>query len=111
MLSTEGQKNRKLLKQIAYKMWKADIEILSEREINIPLDAIEIYMLIYGQYNILLEYETGTFALKIMLNGKYEYIDKYTDKKIIYGFDSLIENNIINNYKVLDLLLKNTKNN
>ena len=109
MLSNEGDMNRKLLKELALKKWKNNLVIQKEIEIEIPVDAFEIYMLIYGQFKILLEYEIGTFALKIWSGEKYEYLDKFTNDRIVYGFESIVSENITWNYRVLDDVLEDLK--
>jgi hypothetical protein len=106
MLSNEGMENLKLLKQLAYRTWGTNLQIMAEKVINIPVDAFEIQMKIYCCYDILLEYETGTFALKIWDESKFVYLDKLTDEKVIYGFDSMITDSIMNNFNILDRVLK-----
>ena len=109
MLSNEGIVNLKLLKDMALNTWKDNIVLSREREIQIPVDAFEFQAQIYEHFKVLLEYETGTFALKIWTGEKYEYIEKFTSNKIFYGFDSMMPKNIQHNFDVLDEILRNSK--
>lgn len=106
MLSSEGMQNFRLLKSRLLNTWKNDIVILDEKEKPIPVDAFEIQMIIYGSYRVMLEYETGTFALKIWTGERFEYLDGLTSDKIFYGFDSMIAENIQHNCSVLDKIMR-----
>ncbi len=109
MLSNEGISNLSLLKDMLVNTWKNNIVILGERKIQIPVDAFEIQMQIYGRNKVMLEYETGTFALKIWTGEKFEYLDKFTSDKIFYGFDSMIPKNIQHNFSILDKVLSSSR--
>ena len=105
MLSSEGIANLNLLKGALTKMWNDSIVLEHETVMAIPVDAFEIQMTINGSFRVLLEYETGTFALKLWTGDKFEYLDKIIDDKIYYGFDSMLPDNIYNNLKVLEKVM------
>ena len=86
--------------------WGKNIVLLSEKEVKIPVDAFEIHAKIYGCYRIFLEYEIGTFALKIWTGKDFEYLDSLTNDKIFYGFDSMKPKNIQHNLNIQDKILK-----
>lgn len=109
MLSSEGRDNLKLLKDLAAKTWEKNVIIINENVIQIPVDAFVIEMKLYNQFKVLLEYETGTFAFKLWTGEKYEYLDGLTDKKIFYGFDSMLPANTRHNFEVLDTILCSIK--
>ena len=88
MLSNEGVSNLKLLKDMLLRTWRNNVTILSETETQIPVDAFELLIVFYGHHKVLLEYEMGMFAFKIWTGKKFEYLDKFTNEKIVYGFDS-----------------------
>ena len=106
LFSKQGNKNYKLLKDTIFSFWNDNVEIQEEKKIEIPVDAFEIYMQLYGRHKVLLEYETGTFALKLWTGEKYEYPDKFINDKMVYGFDSMTPENIIHNFSVMDVALK-----
>jgi hypothetical protein len=91
------------------KNWKNNIVLLNEEIKEIPVDAFEIQMQIYGHYKVLLEYEIETFALKVWVGEKFEYLDKYSKDNIFYGFDSMQPEKIQHNFDVLDRILKSFK--
>jgi hypothetical protein len=105
MLSSEGINNLNLLKEMIFNTWGNNVVLLNERIMQIPVDAFEFQMQLYGSKKVLLEYETGTFALKLWTGERFEYLDKFVNDKIIYGFDSMIPENIQHNIYVLDKLL------
>ncbi len=105
MLSNEGVSNLKLLKDMLLRTWRNNVTILSETETQIPVDAFELLIVFYGHHKVLLEYEMGMFAFKIWTGKKFEYLDKFTNEKIVYGFDSMFPQNIQHNFEVLDEVL------
>ena len=106
MLSNEGINNLNLLKYWALKTWEENVIFIKETGTQIPVDAFTIEMRVYKKFKVLIEYEVSTFAFKLWTGNKYEYIDRFTNNKIIYGFDSMKTENIQNNFKILDVILK-----
>ena len=109
MLSNEGVANLNLLKEALTNMWKNNIVLEHEKVMKIPVDAFEIQMTIEGSFKVLLEYETGTFALKLWTGDKFEYLDKLTNDKVYYGFSSMLPDSIHNNLEVLDRVINQYK--
>jgi len=106
MLSNEGKNNLEMLKKLANKTWGTNLKIIKTTIRDAPFDTFVFNMLIYEQYEVLLEYEKGTFSTSIKINGKFVFLDQLTDKNVVYGFDSLIPENITLNFNTLDETLK-----
>jgi hypothetical protein len=106
MLSNEGEKNLKLLQDLAIQIWGTNLNIINVKIHNAPFDIFEINMLIYGCYEILLEYEKGSFATSIKMNNIFIFLDKISDENIVYGFESVLPQNIISNFNILDKTLR-----
>ena len=105
MLSDEGTRNLQLLKEMILNKWEKRITWTSETVKSIPIDAFELQMQIDESTKILLEYETGTFALKLWTGKEFEYIDDLSGERIVYGFESMNPDNIRHNLEVLDRIM------
>jgi len=106
LLTKHGKQNYDLLIKEIQHYWENNVEIISEKRVDIPVDAFELLLCLYEKHKVLLEYETSTFALKLWRNENFVYLDKLTDKIVVYGFESMLSENIIHNFEVLDEVLK-----
>jgi hypothetical protein len=107
MLSNEGKNNSQLLQEVAQQLWKNDLQMIKTKVEDAPFDMFVIQMMLYKRHEILLEYEKGTCAISVKVNGKYVYLDKLSNEKIIFGFNSMLPENVVNNFTILDNFLKN----
>ena len=106
MLSKEGYKNLQKLKEGIKSTWGEKVHFTIAQELPLPVDAFRIEILVYGKYKILVEYEGGTFAYKLWSGAYFEYLDSLVDEKIVYGFKSMLQDNIVKNFAILDRYLQ-----
>ena len=106
MLNNEAIANIEKLKSVATDAFGNNVDFGEIEVIKSPYPAFEMQLTLYKKYNVLLEYETSTFALKLFTGEKFEYLDKVTKDKIFYGFDSMIPENIAHNFDILDKALR-----
>jgi len=106
LLSKFGKSNYNLIIREIQSFWAGNVEVQSEKRIENPRDAFELQLRLYDKYEVLLEYEMSTFALKLWTGQEFEYLDNMTDDKMVYGFDSMKPENILHNFKVLNDVIK-----
>ncbi|EAF9608955.1 hypothetical protein [Listeria monocytogenes] len=90
--------------------WKDSISNFQVIGEDFSYDAFILGFTLYNEFNILLEYERGSAGFKIRkanTSEDYTILSKYTKEKVYRGFESLQNDNFLNNIKTLDLALKN----
>lgn len=72
-----------------------------------PFDMFTLSMKLYGQNDVLVEYDRSTLGFRIKKNGEYIVLSKLSTYPVYRGFDSYsTESNIIHNFQALDDLLR-----
>ncbi|MBC1560138.1 hypothetical protein HCA55_14760 [Listeria booriae] len=90
--------------------WKDNISNFQIIDEDFSYGAFTLEFTLYNKFNVLLEYERGTAGFKIKnANSSEDYtiLSKYTKEKVYRGFESLENDNFLENIKTLDLALKN----
>lgn len=91
------------------KYLEMNYEIISFDAPNAPFDIFFLYLNIDNKHNILVEYETGTMAFKIMTNYGYAYLSALTDRVIYKGFQSFTDEGLKENILTLKYVIGNRK--
>jgi len=72
-----------------------------------PYNMFTLSLTLYGNKQVLAEYERSTLGFYVLLGGKYVGLSKLTNESIYRGFDSyLSQENILHNFQALDKVLR-----
>jgi len=88
--------------------WGNNVSNIQIKEITEePYNMFTISLTLYGNKQVLAEYERSTLGFYIFLDGKYVGLSKLTNESIYRGFDSYsTESNILHNFQALDNVLR-----
>ena len=72
-----------------------------------PFIMFTLVMKLYGNYDVMMEYERSTLGISVKNQGQYMILSKLSDTPIFRGLKSYIPENLLHNFKALDKVLKN----
>jgi hypothetical protein len=90
------------------RFWGNNVSNIQIKQISEePYNMFTLSLTLYGNKQVLAEYERSTLGFYIFLDGKYIGLSKLTNKSIYRGFDSYSsESNIEHNFQALDDVLR-----
>jgi hypothetical protein len=90
------------------RFWGTNVSNIQIKEItDEPYNMFTLSLTLYGNKQVLAEYERSTLGFYIFLDGKYVGLSKLTNDLIYRGFDSYSsQDNILHNFQVLDKVLQ-----
>ena len=102
----------KIIKLIKDK-WKDNVSKVQFQIANTSrANIFKIEMVMYGDYNVRIEYENSMMEILILYKGNFITLDELTNEKVYIGFDSCEPENLQHNFEVLDRtlckMMKNT---
>lgn len=88
-----------------------DYEIINLEVPNAPFDIFFLNLNINNKHNILVEYETGTIAFKILTNYGYAYLSALTDRVVYKYSQSFTDEGLKENILTLKYVITTCYNN
>ncbi len=83
-----------------------NVELGKLNVLNSPYPEFEWLMQLYGKINILLAYDRSALDIGIPHNDKYVLMSEFTNKPFIRGMKSTLPINMLNNFQLLDEIVK-----
>lgn len=93
------------------KYLEMDYEIIDLYIPDAPFDIFFILINISNKHNILIEYEKGSMAFKIMTNYGYVYLSSLTDRVVYRGSQSFTDEGLKENILTLKYVISVNYNN
>ena len=106
MLSKFGIENFELIKQSIHKFWGNNAVITNAKVIERPFDMFEIYLTINRRHNVLLSYDRSIVDISVQEKGEYVWLTDLTKEKVVEGFESCKQENLIHNFNILNETLQ-----
>ena len=106
MLIEEDRKNIELIRTTAQKVWGEDCVFGDFKELNSPYPEFEWNIVLYGRFEVRIEYECGGIGNMVKTADGYITLSRLTDEQVFRGLKSGIPENLLHNFQVLDRLLK-----
>jgi hypothetical protein len=106
MLDSEDNESIARIKKIANIVWGDMCYVGNIKVFNVPFGMFEMPLTIYMRHEVMISYDRSIIDISIKKNGEYKWLTDLTDEKVIEGFESSKEENLLHNFEVLDKVLQ-----
>ena len=105
-LDNEARGHIDLIKQTAEKIWGANVSFGEMNIMPYPHTEFEWSMNLYGTVDIMLYYDRSILGVAILKNGEAFSVSSFTDKSYVGGFESTEPEHLLENFMLLDEIVK-----
>ena len=106
MLNKYDNENIENIKRTVITVWGDNCVLGMFKQIDAPFTIFEWDMVLYGKFDVRLEYERGTLGTMVKTDEGYVGLSRLTDEEVVRGLKSCVPENMLRNFQILDRLLE-----
>jgi len=107
MLIEEDRASIELIRETAQKVWGEECVFGELKEPNSPYPEFEWYVVLYGRFEVRLEYDRGLLGIDVPTEDGDVLVGMGTEEIFGFlGFEGMKPENLLHSFQVLDRLLR-----